>query len=318
MSNNKRFLFTFFLIFHANIFSQKVTLSITDNSAVFMEGRDSVMRYQIEPKSSWDGKYKRANYIHPLFSLEGIPITEDFPIDHLHHRGIFWAWHQLYINGRRIGDGWEIKDFEWNVISAREEQERNGEVTLKSQVLWESVLNVDKNGTRIPLVNETNWITVYPRMANFRVVDIKIQLQGLSEGMTIGGSEDEKGYGGFSARLQLSEIVVFKDSKGNVAPENIPVPGNDWINIISKTSEKHKPYGLAIIPSSDNPGYPNPWILRSKASMQNAVYPFPGAVPATLSNETPLVLKYRLVVHDGLIDKAALVELQQNYFNKSD
>lgn len=280
-----------------------------------MEGKDSVLVYQKEPKSL-NGSYQRANYIHPLFSLDGVSITEDFPDDHLHHRGIFWAWHQLYINGRRIGDGWEIKDFEWNVINASETAGRNGAITLKNEVLWESDLYLDEDGARIPFVSETNWITVYPRKGNYRVVDIKIELNALLKGIAIGGSEDEKGYGGFSARVRLSGDVLFKDSEGKITPENTPVSGKNWINILSRTGIVKTPYGLTIIPSKENSNHPNPWILRTMKSMQNAVYPFPGAKQVPLSRVSPLVLKYRLVVHQGFIQNETLFELQEEYFNQ--
>ena len=53
-----------------------------------------------DPKAK-DGKLARANYVHPLLDLDGEPLTEDFPADHPHHRGVFWAWHQVRIGGRQ-------------------------------------------------------------------------------------------------------------------------------------------------------------------------------------------------------------------------
>jgi AcrR family transcriptional regulator len=37
-------------------------------------------------------KFRRSCYIHPLYGLDGEVMTEDFPVDHRHHRGVFWAW----------------------------------------------------------------------------------------------------------------------------------------------------------------------------------------------------------------------------------
>ena len=34
---------------------------------------------------------------------DGQVLTEDFPADHLHHRGIFWAWHQVYVGEKAMG-----------------------------------------------------------------------------------------------------------------------------------------------------------------------------------------------------------------------
>ena len=41
----------------------------------------------------------RSCYIHPLYSLDGEVLTEDFPADHLHHHGLFWAWPAVEVRG---------------------------------------------------------------------------------------------------------------------------------------------------------------------------------------------------------------------------
>src|SRR5690606_3470658 len=73
-----------------------------------------VLFYQKET-TSLDGRYPRANYIHPLYDLQGKVITEDFPEDHKHHRGILWTWHQVVVNGQPMGDAWQCKDSSWDV-----------------------------------------------------------------------------------------------------------------------------------------------------------------------------------------------------------
>ena len=65
----------------------------------FTEGDTKVLFYQAERKALPDGQAARSNYFHPLYDLDGNVLTEDFPKDHIHHRGIFWAWHQVRING---------------------------------------------------------------------------------------------------------------------------------------------------------------------------------------------------------------------------
>ena len=60
------------------------------------EGDKKVFFYQRATKSQ-DGKYPRANYLHPLYDLDGAVITDDFPKDHPHHRGIFWTWHYFHV-----------------------------------------------------------------------------------------------------------------------------------------------------------------------------------------------------------------------------
>jgi len=61
------------------------------------------------------GKYSRSNYLHPVFGLDGEILTEDFPTDHLHHRGIFWTWHQLWHDSLRLSDSWMCENFSQEV-----------------------------------------------------------------------------------------------------------------------------------------------------------------------------------------------------------
>jgi hypothetical protein len=65
------------------------------------EKGEKVFFYQSEPKNH-KGKYERLHYIHPLWAPDGAALTEDFPADHLHHRGVFWAWHQVWIGDKKL------------------------------------------------------------------------------------------------------------------------------------------------------------------------------------------------------------------------
>ena len=69
---------------------QELTARRTADGIEISEGESKVLFYQISP-TSFDGKYERSNYVHPLYSLSGEILKEDFPDDHPHHRGIFWA-----------------------------------------------------------------------------------------------------------------------------------------------------------------------------------------------------------------------------------
>lgn len=294
---------------------QEIHLNITDDSAYFLEGMDSVLVYRAT-ETSLRGNFKRSNYIHPLYGLDGEIITEDFPEDHKHHRGIFWAWHQLYVGDTRIGDGWEVKDISWDVISLDTIGPGASQKILKTQVLWKSPLWKDKQGNEKPLVHETNHISVYPKRKNFRLIDIQIELLGLVPDMRLGGSEDEKGYGGFSIRMKLPEDIEFKDKDGTVLPQNLSVHGKGWMTIYGTLEGLEAKTSVTIIPHKDNPGYPNPWILRSKASMQNAVFPHPGAIPIPLSTTAPLQLKYRLLIGDGTVGTKQIERCQDSFFRE--
>ena len=277
----------------------KLGVHIQEDDVVFQEGKDTILVYQTADKSL-DGTYARSNYIHPLYSLDNQVLTEDFPADHLHHRGVFWAWHQLYVGEKRIGDGWEIKDFKWDVAQVETFTSNGGSKSIKAKVLWKSPLWLDQNGAEKPLVTETTTITVYPSQKDYRQIDFEIELLAMESQMSIGGSEDSKGYGGFSPRIRLEEEMVFMGENGEVTPQNLPIAAGPWMDVSGPIGAYGAIAGLTIFSHQSNPGFPNPWILRAKGSMQNAVYPHPGAEGVELSNINPTVLKYRLLVHKGL------------------
>lgn len=133
------------ICFFSQISFGQVNLKIEKDKSHFTEGKDSILSYQASEKSI-DGKYIRSNYIHPLYTLDGTVLTEDFPVDHLHHRGIFWAWHQLYIGDKRIGDGWEIENFNWEVTAVKEKKQKDASKAIQTTVLWKSPLWKSKNG----------------------------------------------------------------------------------------------------------------------------------------------------------------------------
>lgn len=281
------------------VLSQSVNLEVFDSGVLFKEGKDSVLFYQTANKEL-NGKHKRSNYIHPLYSLDGQILTEDFPVDHPHHRGIFWAWHQLYVVDQRIGDGWEIKDFSWDVLSVKELKTEGQEKCIKANVIWKSPLWLDDKGKEKPLVSEYTTITVFPTEQNYRQIDIEISLIAMEPNTRIGGSEDEKGYGGFSPRIRSLEDIIFTSSTGIVKPQVLPIKAGGWVDISGSLGQDGEMVGITILSNHNNPGYPNLWILRSKESMQNAVYPYPGAKAVSLSNVNPTILRYRILVHNGL------------------
>jgi hypothetical protein len=133
-----------------------------------------------------------------------------------------------------------------------------------------------------------------------RIIDFEIRLRPLTDGVSIGGSDDEKGYGGFCVRIKLPDDVVFTSFKGPVTPQNLQIEAGPWMNISGSLDHTGRRSGLAIVCDPQTPNYPAPWILRQKSSMQNIVYP--GRQRVTLPVDSDLVLKYRLIIHSGQPD----------------
>jgi hypothetical protein len=276
----------------------------------FTEGDKKVLFYQAERKSLPDGQAARSNYFHPLYDLDGTVLTEDFPKDHIHHRGIFWAWHQVRINGKSVQDQWVNRDSFWMLQKAEVVEGEDRSAALALRVVWESPLFTDEQGRRRPFVEERSVTRVHPAEGATRRIDFHQQLTALVDGVEIGGSEDAKGYGGFSYRVVMPPDIRFTGAQGTVTPIENAVDSSPWMDVAGaygKTANS----GVTVLTHPSTSGFPQRWILRARGSMQNAVYP--GRQPAAIPRDRPVILNYRLVLHRGELVPAAIARLQAEY-----
>lgn len=291
------------LLVSCNQKSDQWVIKEDDNGLLFLQGTDSVLYYQRATKSL-QGEYPRANYIHPLYSLDNTRISEDFPEDHLHHRGIFWAWHQNYVGDQSVGDAWALENFSWEVTDLQTERTAEACI-LRTEVYWKSPLWRNAEGEQQPFVEESALIKIHPAQANYRMIDFEIELKSLVDNFYIGGSEDAKGYSGFSWRLPLPEGVDFQGVNGTVKPQTLALEAGPYMDISGNLDGLPGREGVVVIDDPSNPNYPNPWILRTSRSMQNVA--FPGREKFLITKEKPLVLKYRMIVYKNAFDPAWLV-----------
>ncbi len=301
--------------------------SNSERTSIFENGQH-VLTYNAAHLSK-DGKWPRANYVHPLVNPLGEVITEDFPADHPHHRGIFWAWHQLWLLDKQLGDAWACEGFQWNPRSSRTYHTQEM-IVIANELTWSALDRTEliQSSTAahaamdptitgkstsefnsqkveyVDVIDEQNWIYVHSATENIRVIDFFITLAAKQDGVRIGGSEDAKGYGGFSVRLELDGSEVFQSNEQDITPHTQAITAGHWLDISRQNS------GLAIINHSGNPGLQQDradWILRRRNSMQNAVYP--GQHPVLIPKDQPLQFGYRLVLHDGTVESEQLRQL---------
>ena len=275
--------------------SAQLSMRKEDKGILITDGNKKVLLYHTAPGNA-GGPCTRCNFIHPLYGPNGGVLTEDAPADHPHHRGIFWGWHQIIINGEQIADQWELDHFAQEIVEFEFMKQRSGNVILKTEVDWLSP-RWKKDGVEVPYIREFARMEVWPVVGNIRRIDFEIRLKALEEGIQLGGSDDEKGYGGFSVRMALPDDVRFSGANGKVEPQNTAVSSPGYVNISGGIGKNGEDGGIVIIDHKDNPGYPQSWILRSKGSMQNAAWP--GRTPVDLKTTDPLVLKYSLLVYSG-------------------
>lgn len=281
-----------------------------DGGFEIAQGDAKVLFYQSQARSL-NGKHTRSHYIHPLYGLDGEILTENFPSDHPHQRGIFWAWHQMLVGDKPVGDGWILEDFSYDVQDVKILKKDSLSSALKAEVLWKSPLWLDSDGRQKPFIKETTIIRVHNVKDDIRKIDFEISLMALEDEVYIGGSSNRTGYGGFSARIKMPDDLVFTGTKGNVEPQEHSVQAGPWVDFTAKFQTGEQLSGITILSHSSIPDYPNRWVLRRKESMQNAR--FPGQQTYKLPKNEPLVLRYRLIVHRGNLSIEAIDKLQDEY-----
>jgi hypothetical protein len=275
----------------------------------FTEGDTKVLFYQAERKALPDGRAARSNYFHPLYDLDGNVLTEDFPKDHIHHRGIFWAWHQVRINGKTVQDQWVNRDSFWTAQDARTESDAHS-ASLALRLVWESPLFTDAQGQRRPFVEERSVTRMHRAEGALRKIDFHQRLTALVDGVEVGRSEDAKGYGGFSYRVVMPPDIRFTGAQGVVTPIENAVSPSPWMDVSGSYGKSGKS-GLTVLTHPSTTGFPQAWILRARSSMQNAVYP--GREPVAIPRDRPVILRYRIVLHRGELSPAEIARLQTAY-----
>ena len=101
----------------------------------------------------------RLNYIHPLYAPDGTALTEDGPADHPHQRGVFWAWHQVKLNGQPAADGWFMTGLTYFVKGQKFQGQTDGSGVLTVDLDW----MVSKDGELVYVASHRSdaeeWLT---------------------------------------------------------------------------------------------------------------------------------------------------------------
>lgn len=269
------------------------------------EGGERVLGYNhgtIEPENAdaeFRERYRRSSYIHPLFGLDGDVLTEDFPDDHPHHRGVFWSWPGVHYGDQPV-DVWHVEGVrqlfeEWVEREVREES-----VVVHVRNGWQLT------GEEEPFVREEVRFTVHPADEIGRAIDFELTFTNVSEEeVTLGGE-----YGGFNVRPDSSR----PDEQLAGAPGLLEDSNNadtPWADYASRI-EAEGPYsGTAIFQHPDNPDYPHEgWTLRHYGFLGQA---WPQEDPYLLEPGEDVTLKYRLYIHRGDAEEGEVAERFQAY-----
>jgi len=252
------------------------------------EGRDAVFvyRHQMQLASDVPEKYRRSTYIHPLFDLHGVAITDDFPKDHYHHRGLSWMWPYVRI-GERVYDLWAIEGIR---------QVFEGWLVRETGPVC-ATLGI-KNGWHTDerkVMEEWVWIRTFPVTGCGRAIDFLLTWKALEPVELRGRADHDKGYGGFCLRYGPRETTVITTPDGVEQGDSDRKPFA-WADESAKFRGASVFSGAAVFQHATNPNFPAGWCLRHYGFVGVS---WPALESFTLQPGRPLSLRFRVWVHDG-------------------
>ena len=243
---------------------------------------------------------RRSCYIHPVYGLDGEVLTDDFPADHLHHRGLCWVWPRVIVGGKEY-DLWDIRG-----IEQRFERWGGEHVSPKSAVFSaDAGWYVGEN----KIVSEAVCVQVFPASEKGRAIGVAIILQATKEPVKISGREPVKGYGGFSFRFSPREETVITTSVGKESADT-DLKRHPWADLSAKFGGRDVFSGVAIFGHNENPGFPNGWTLRHYGFLGVA---WPGLEFHTLKPGEPVTLRYLVWIHRGGAEEASVAAAYAAY-----
>lgn len=276
----------------------------------FHDGPRAILAYRRTPVPAPEGVgplFTRGAYIHPLHAPCGAIVTDDFPADHRHQRGVFFAWTKTQA-GELHPDFWNLGSGTGR-IRPRESwltAGKGGPTGFHARHAWEM-----KQGSEWKPALEEVWeVTVHeptfadPQQAGAAyifdvtsrqtpVVDILLPEYRYG-GMAVRGARP---WHSDRARLRCAtsegkDLATADASRAKWVDLSGPVDG--------------RVVGVALLEHPSTPGAPN--MLRVPPDHPYAVFSPPKAGPMKLEAGKEYVFRYRLVVHNGPADARALNE----------
>lgn len=277
--------------------------------------------YQMEAGAVPEGVpeiYAHGAYLHPVFTPSGKLVTGNFPPDHRHQRGIFFAWTKTEFEGRHP-DFWNMGKgdqpdgkLQAEVRFGKLEKSWGGE---KSGGFVSEHRFIDHGGEAAKDMLLEKWevtasrIDTGGRAAN--VIDL-VSTQTCAGNSPV--SLPKYHYGGLgvrgSAQWDPVDAVTMLTSEGKARKEGDATKAK-WVHLGGQVDGQ--PAGIVVLIHPSNFRFPQPLRLNPK-NPQICVAPSQDG-DWSIEPGKPYVSRYRILAIDGEPDAAWFEKLWQEYAN---
>ena len=264
-----------------------VDARLTPDSVTLTDNGRTVLVYRT--RTNDPGEPGRLNYVHPLHAPDGAVLTEDRPADHLHERGLFWSWRQVRLGDEVVADGWLMTGLTFFVRGTKFQGQPDGSGVLTVDVDW----IVSSRPELIYVAREVTKVTVRPATSAGQRIEFDTTITARTPGLSLGGSDDPMGYGGFSMRLVQPDRLSFASRGEAVTATKEAVAAGPAMGFAWPVANAYPAWAVGLACKAQ--GQPiTRWILRRELSMQNCV--FPGRAPYAIPLERPLHLESTVII----------------------
>lgn len=290
---------TTFAAFQVKDDKAKGTLHVTEGTSPVL-----TFCYGDQLPGGVDKKYTRSCYIHPLWSPGGEVITDDFPKDHPHHHGVFWAWPVVKVR-EQTTQNWHPHDppLRHHFVKWLEQTVDDTGATISLENRWLLDNNEEVAREQVQLV-------IHPQSGLTRYIDVGITIQAVGGPLTLQGThEGRKGYGGFCWRAApaLGNAIITTES--GISKDDLVNQDHWWVDLSTSRT------GMAILPGGQYPELPPKWMARkSYAGFVNVSWP--GLEPVTLEEDQSVSLRQRLYLHDGRLNSEEIDKAARSYLTE--
>jgi len=247
-------------------------------------------------------KYDRAGYFHPLWAPCGEIITGDFHPDHAHHRGLWFAWVKATAG--------PVKANFWEIQQGRGKFVNKAIAPAQGPVFAGFAAENDLLSGGRTLLREGVVARAYATPGGTRLVDLAVRHEAVDTDVVLGKIH----YGGLGFRgrhewngPKAPVEVLTSEGKARRNANATPARWIDYTGPLGKGGWG----GILVIEHPANPRYPNR--VRVHPSMCFFSSTLVQTAPYTLERGKPLVLRYRIVLHDGKPDRALAERLAADY-----
>jgi len=274
-------------------------------------GGAALFDYQMDkealPRPDIRPEYKRAGYLHPIYTASGVVVSDDYPIQHVHHHGIWTPWTKTSFQGR-------TPDF-WNMGA------KTGTVEFVAlDRTWEGPVHggfaarhrfVDLSAPQpVTALHETWEVTAYRVPGAVRVFDLVLTQTCATEDPLILPTYH---YGGFGFRGRGEWFgqpnAFFLTSEGETDRVKANLQRMRWVHLWGQLDRG--PAGLAVLGHPENFRAPQPVRVHPRE-------PYVSFIPSQLGDwkiepGKPYLARFRFVAADGAPDRAQLDALWHGY-----